>query len=126
MEVGIVDINIIAQTILKHVGGKENVRKNMICISRLRLELEDAGKADLEAIKAMEGVFGIIEADTLQIVLGTANVKRIGTEFSFLTGLPLETVEIVCHPGEPCNIDNNKDTSHTEGFFNKLLGVFKK
>lgn len=119
------DTNSMAQTILKHVGGKENVNKNMICISRLRLDLKDESLVDHEAIKAMEGVLGIIEADTLQIVVGTTNVRRIGMDFSLLTGIPLETVEIVCHPGEPCDYTGD-EMANTEGFINKLLGIFKK
>lgn len=125
MEVFIVDINIMAQTILKHVGGKDNINKNMICISRLRLELKDRSLVDVDAIKSLEGVLGIIEADTFQIVVGTTNVRRVGVEFSGLTGIPLETVEIVCHPGEPCAY-NEPEVLGTDGFIGKFLGMFKK
>lgn len=119
------DSSIMAQTILNHVGGKENVIHNMICISRLRVELKDESKADLEAIKAMDGVLGIIETEVLQIVLGTTNVKRVGTEFAALTGIPLETIEIICHPGEPCPYDYGKIET-TEGFIKKIASLFKK
>lgn len=118
------DASMTAQTILEYVGGKENVLKNMICISRLRLDLKDETKVDLDAIKAMDGVLGIIEAGNLQIVLGQTNVKRVGEAFSELTGLPLDLVQMVCVPGKPCAYD--LETEDTQGILKKILSVFGK
>lgn len=118
------DFNLMAQTILNYVGGKENVIRNMICISRLRLELKDESKVKTEEIKVLEGILGIIQAENLQIVVGTANVVRIGTEFSRLTDLPLETIEVDCQNGAP--VLNCAKEERSSFLFGRLFGGRKK
>ena len=56
--------------ILELVGGKENVTAATNCMTRLRVNLKDYAKADIEGLKATEGVLQVIEMDNLHIVLG--------------------------------------------------------
>ena len=48
---------------------------------------------DVVTIKSIEGVLGVVESDTLQVVLGPGKVEKIGAEFAELTGIPLGTAE---------------------------------
>lgn len=62
--------------ILQYVGGKENVKNAWHCITRLRFELKDKEKIDLEAIKKMDCVLGTAFAkEQFQIVIGVGVEK---------------------------------------------------
>lgn len=50
------EYKLLAQEILRLVGGESNVVKVTHCVSRLRFYLHDETKADTHAIKALEGV----------------------------------------------------------------------
>ena len=67
----------LAAKILELVGGKDNVLSATNCMTRLRLRLKDNSKADLEAIKNTPGVMGIVEAESLQIVVGPGKAKKL-------------------------------------------------
>ena len=46
-------------SIIAHVGGKENIVNVWHCMTRLRFELVDYDKADMEALKAIPDVIGV-------------------------------------------------------------------
>lgn len=77
----------LAQKLLDLLGGKDNVLANAACMTRLRVTVKDAGNVDAEGIKALDGVMGLVEDDTMQIVLGPGKVNKVLEEFSKLTGL---------------------------------------
>lgn len=54
--------NSLAKDIVAHVGGKENVLGLRHCVTRLRFNLADAGEADDEYLKNLEGVITIMKA----------------------------------------------------------------
>ena len=83
----------LAQEILNAVGGRENIQSNATCMTRLRLQLKDKSEADVKTIERLEGVLGVVDADTLQIVLGPGKVNKVGAEFAELTGLALGAVD---------------------------------
>ena len=59
--------------ILELVGGAANVRTLAHCVTRLRFELKDSGKAETEKIKALSYVFKVVESGgQYQIVIGPA------------------------------------------------------
>ncbi|WP_409274297.1 PTS transporter subunit EIIC [Neobacillus sp. SCS-31] len=76
-----------ANDILQHIGGKDNVRRLAHCMTRLRLDLKDDSKADIQALKKVDGVMGVIEDDNLQIVVGPGTVNKVAAEMSQETGL---------------------------------------
>ena len=77
----------LAQKLLDLLGGKDNVLANAACMTRLRVTVKDAGNVDTEGIKALDGVMGLVEDDTMQVVLGPGKVNKVLEEFSKLTGL---------------------------------------
>lgn len=61
----------LAQDIVRLVGGKENVSGVYHCMTRLRFTLNDEGKADEPAIKALSGVVDVIHgAGQFQVCIG--------------------------------------------------------
>lgn len=78
----------LSQKLLELLGGKANVTANAACMTRLRVGVVDAAKVDVAGIKALDGVMGVVEDDTMQIVLGPGKVNKVLEEFSRLTGLP--------------------------------------
>lgn len=78
---------ILAHDILKHVGGKNNIRQLSHCMTRVRLTLKDTTKIDTDALKQIDGVMGVIADETLQIVVGPGTVNRVADHLSRETGL---------------------------------------
>lgn len=65
----------LAETIIKNVGGGENVDKVIHCITRLRFYLKDPNKADPESFSNLSGVAGAVYNKTLnqfQVIIGPA------------------------------------------------------
>lgn len=74
-----------AAEILKLVGGEANVTSVTNCMTRLRFSLNDAKKADVEAIKKIKGVQGVVTKNgQFQVVIGTDvgnvcdEIKKLG------------------------------------------------
>ncbi|CAJ2237004.1 PTS transporter subunit EIIC [Companilactobacillus paralimentarius] len=78
-----------AKEILKNVGGKENVNANVACMTRLRLGIKDNNKVNVDALKRIDGVLAVVQADTLQVVLGPGKVNKVAEPFAELTGVAL-------------------------------------
>ena len=73
--------------ILELVGGKENVTAATNCMTRLRVNLKDYSKADIEGLKKTEGVLQVIEMDNLHVVLGPGKAKKVTDLFKEACGL---------------------------------------
>ncbi|GGE32179.1 beta-glucoside-specific PTS transporter subunit IIABC [Streptococcus himalayensis] len=75
----------LAQDILDHVGGAENVNSLKHCVTRLRFSLKDEGKADTDYLKQLDGVVTVVQAGgQYQVVIGNhvpevyAEVLKVG------------------------------------------------
>lgn len=90
----------LAQTIVKLVGGKENVNDVYHCVTRLRFKLVDEGKADIAALENTEGVTKVIQnAGVFQVVIGT-HVAEVFEEVEKLVDLdPTKVQESVNKKG---------------------------
>lgn len=65
------DFSELAESVVKLVGGTENITNVLHCVTRLRFNLRDFSLADQEAIKKVPGVLGVVDAGTqLQVVIG--------------------------------------------------------
>ena len=67
----------LSRKILELVGGKENVTGATNCMTRLRVNLRDYNKADIEGLKNLDGVLQIIQMDNLHVVLGPGKAKKV-------------------------------------------------
>ncbi len=75
-----------AAAILDQVGGASNVGALEHCSTRLRFTLVDGGKADVDALKKIPGVMGVVSAGQLQVVIGN-NVVEVYQALRKLPGL---------------------------------------
>ena len=61
----------LAKDIIKNVGGIENVLSLTHCVTRLRFQLKDEGKANTDVLKNMDGVVTVMQtAGQYQVVIG--------------------------------------------------------
>ncbi|MCL9652661.1 PTS beta-glucoside transporter subunit IIABC [Pantoea agglomerans] len=61
----------LAQDILSHIGGRENIVSLVHCATRLRFKLKDNYKADAEGLKKNPGVIMVVESGgQFQVVIG--------------------------------------------------------
>ncbi len=73
----------LAKQILEKVGGKENVAFLTHCATRLRFNLKDDTKADMDALKKTKGVMGVVnKGGQFQVIIGSdvASVYKPLTE----------------------------------------------
>ncbi|MGG0661632.1 PTS transporter subunit EIIC, partial [Bacillus altitudinis] len=108
----------LAQDILKHIGGSENVQNAIHCMTRLRLTLKDSSRANSEEISRLDGVIQVADtAGQYQIIIGN-DVGYVYKEFAKL---------IDHNPEASGQIVQNKDHSF-KGYFNRfanlITGIF--
>lgn len=82
----------IANGIYEHVGGMENVNKVAHCMTRVRMEIRDYNKVDVEGLKKVPGVMGVVEDDTLQVVVGPGTVNKVAQHMVEMAGVGLGEV----------------------------------
>tara|TARA_R110001583_G_scaffold26571_4_gene95785 strand:- start:29452 stop:29694 length:243 start_codon:yes stop_codon:yes gene_type:complete len=67
----------IIQEVMSAVGGAENINNCTNCLTRLRLLLKDESCVETKQVKAIKGVFGVVQADgQYQIVLGPGKAQK--------------------------------------------------
>lgn len=89
----------LAQDILDHVGGKDNVVSLVHCITRLRFKLKDESKADTDYLKQRDGVVTVMKsggqyqvvignevAEVYDAVIRVGGLQNLGDEASPLEG----------------------------------------
>lgn len=87
--------------IITNLGGKENFSAATHCATRLRITLKDKSKMDVNALKDVDGVIGVVDGATqTQIVIGP-EVTSVYRDFIALTGVSEEA------PIDE-NLDNDK------------------
>ncbi len=122
------DYQKIAKEVLLAVGGKENVSANAACMTRLRISVVDPGKADIAALKKTEGVLGVVDSGTIQLVFGPGTVNKVGEEFSLLTGLALgaeqadQDVETIAQENKTAN--KAKHNGPVQNFLKRIANIF--
>lgn len=106
---------LLAEQIVRLVGGKENVSSLIHCVTRLRFKLKDEGKADDESIKKMQGVMGVAHAGgQYQIIIGN-NVTDIYEQIMPLLDLNID---------EEARDNNSKDKNPINRFIKLLTRIF--
>lgn len=77
----------LAQDILDHVGGRDNVSSLKHCVTRLRFTLKDEGKADTDYLMQRDGVVTVVKAGgQYQVVIGN-HVPDVYAEVLAVGGL---------------------------------------
>ncbi|MEH7383151.1 PTS transporter subunit EIIC [Bacillus sp. JJ1533] len=74
-------------SIIKNIGGSENVSNATHCVTRLRLVLEDESQVNKEALEENELVKGTFSVNgQYQIIIGPGLVEKVYSEFVNQTG----------------------------------------
>lgn len=76
----------IAETVIEHIGGPSNVDQAWHCVTRLRFNVHDKEKVNIEAIKVIQGVLGAqFSGDQFQVIIGN-KVTDVFAEVEPLVG----------------------------------------
>ncbi|ELA3157979.1 PTS transporter subunit EIIC [Listeria monocytogenes] len=84
----------IGKQIFIHVGGMENVSRIAHCMTRVRLGIVDSDLFDIAGLKKVPGVIGVVEDDTLQIIVGPGVVNKVAGAMAEMAGVKIgETIQ---------------------------------
>jgi len=79
----------LAHAIYDHVGGPQNISKLIHCMTRVRMTIRDESLVDMDALKAINGVMGVVQEDTLQVIVGPGTVDKVAAEMVKEVGVGL-------------------------------------
>lgn len=85
------DYKVIADSIIKLIGGKENIARCMHCYTRLRFNLKDNGLVQLDDIKKLEVIGAQFSGEQLQIIIGN-DVNEVYEAVCIAAGLNKEAI----------------------------------
>ena len=121
----------ICKELLENLGGKENVTSKEACMTRLRVGVEDLSLVNIDAIKKVEGVMGVVESDTIQIVFGPGKVNEALAAFTALMdSAECSAVSATTTTGvadlakENKKAQNAKHDKPLQNFFKKIANIF--
>ncbi len=81
------NIPMMAQQIVKEIGGRGNVAQLNHCATRLRVNVADPAKVNVDALKKINGVLGVeLTGDYLQVIVG-AIIEDLFLATESLTGV---------------------------------------
>lgn len=101
-----------AQQVVDNIGGKENINNTWHCITRLRFNLNDKNKVQLEETKKIPGVMGAqFSGDQFQVIIGNT-VEDVFSEIENIIGTG--------GGSEP----QNNDEGTVSKIFDAITGIF--
>ncbi len=92
-------------------------------MTRLRITPYDENKADAQALRALDGVLGVVEAETLQIILGTGVVNHVTAAFSKLMSAE-DGVDVNEAAAKKKADINRKNATPFKLFLRKIASIF--
>ena len=102
----------LAKEIIKNVGGAENINSLIHCVTRLRFQLKDEGKANDDVLKNMSGVVTVMKSNgQYQVVIGN-HVPEVYADVCKLAGITNS------------NQDSTKKMSIKDKIFDAISGIF--
>ncbi|MFJ5366110.1 beta-glucoside-specific PTS transporter subunit IIABC [Pectobacterium punjabense] len=109
---------VLAENILRLVGGEANVSTLVHCATRLRFKIVDHSKVDIEALEAEDGVITVLNASgQLQVVIGN-RVPEVYRAFGSISGL----LEDGTNKQKP--VENEKSVSMMGRLIDLVAGIF--
>lgn len=77
----------LSERILQLSGGTGNIDSFTNCMTRLRLNVDDPGRVDVEGIKKLDGVLGVVPGKQTQVVVGPGHAERLRLAFAEVSGI---------------------------------------
>ena len=107
-----------SEDIINLVGGKDNILKASHCFTRLRLDLKDTSKADLDGLKKVKGTTGtVVNNGQIQVIIGQNDIDEMYKVFLQASGVKAES-----EVNE--NLDAEQKGSLMNRFLNDLAQIF--
>lgn len=117
------DYTELAQDIVAHVGGKDNIVKLVHCVTRLRFTLKDESKADDDYLKQRDGIVTVVKAGgQYQVVIGN-HVPDVYDTVLKVAGIPGEGGIDVDEGDVPKGNLFDRFIALVSGLFQPMLGV---
>lgn len=76
------EYKIASPEIMKHVGGNENIKSFGNCMTRLRINVINDALVNVDELKAIAGVMGVVKGDQIQIIVGPGHAQRLKDAFA--------------------------------------------
>ncbi|KGO32090.1 PTS sugar transporter, partial [Oenococcus alcoholitolerans] len=83
------DYSRIGKEIFDGIGGPENVSKLIHCMTRVRITIKDYDKVDMQKLRKIPGIMGVVKDDTLQVVVGPGKVNKVAQSMVDSVGVKL-------------------------------------
>lgn len=83
------DNNQLAKILIDDFGGSSNLNEVINCMTRVRVRVKDNSKVNYDAIKAREGVMGVVEGDQIQVVLGPGKSEKVAKAMAKISNTKL-------------------------------------
>lgn len=84
------DYNMVGNAIVQHCGGLANLLHVTNCMTRVRMTIGEPSRVDIPALKSIEGVLGVVEDDTLQVIVGPGKSSKVANVINdLLKGQPI-------------------------------------
>lgn len=117
------DYTELAQDIVVHVGGKDNIAKLVHCVTRLRFTLKDESKADDDYLKQRDGIVTVVKAGgQYQVVIGN-HVPDVYAAVLKVAGISSDGGVDVDEGDVPKGNLLDQFISLVSGIFQPMLGV---
>lgn len=110
--------------IVQFVGGKDNIQAATNCMTRVRMQLKDTSKLQLEELKAVDGVLGVVEADALQVVVGPGKAKKVADILVSDFGVPQAAAVTEDWKSNKENIKKGQKQSKLKSGLETIAGIF--
>ncbi len=115
-------------TILQKIGGKENIKTCGHCMTRLRLTLHDDTQVEVESLKTLPGVLGVVNSDDqLQIIVGPGKAQTAAERLNAMIGsdaAPVEAASLKSIANDTKQQMKAKQTSSVHQFLAKFATIF--
>ncbi|MDO5054142.1 MAG: PTS N-acetylmuramic acid transporter subunit IIBC [Pasteurella oralis] len=117
--------NAMIHRLMQLLGGKSNIQTVTNCMTRLRVTLQDSSAVDVDALKKIDGVLGVVEADEqLQIILGPGKATKAAELMKSLVDTGLETPSLKEIARDQKQQIKSTQTSNIHQFFAKFATIF--
>lgn len=121
------NIQKITEDILKNLGEKENIKNIANCMTRLRVTVNNKDLVNIEELKKIEGVLGVIHKDQdtyIQIVLGPGKAAKSASVLSSLTNLTSKEVDENSDSSDLKEKNKNKNNTPFKQALKKVAAIF--
>lgn len=82
-------LNELATRIYEQVGGMSNVESIVHCMTRVRMKIRDEEVVNIDGLKAIPGVLGVVEDEQLQVIIGPGKVNKVAQAMVDQAGVKL-------------------------------------